>query len=162
MAPRTYWSTERIAQLKRLRETMSTDAIAAQWGVSRNVIAGACHRYMPKENGAPRRKHIVSSQQIGRYQRQPPSRPVIAAPPREPRAKPTPAAKPKKTIQWSVLQNGFTRNAAPARALNAGIVQRPSEARVTLPRVSIQRRDDFSDADVRAGSADRAWTERSA
>ena len=157
MAPRTFWSTERIAQLKHLRETMSTDAIAAQWDVSRNVIAGACHRYMPKENGAPRRKHMVSSQQIGRHRSASASRPAIAALPLEPRAK------PKKTIQWSVLQNGFTRNADPTpRALKAGIVQPASTARVTLPRVSIQARDDFSDADVRAGSADRAWTERSA
>jgi hypothetical protein len=32
--------------------------------------------------------------------------------------------------------------------------------RIMLPHVSIQSRDDFSEADVRAGQADRAWNEK--
>ena len=47
-------------------------------------------------------------------------------------------------------------SAAPLLQHNQFTTMRP----ITLPRVSIQARDDFSDADVRAGMADRAWTEK--
>ncbi|HET8726670.1 MAG TPA: hypothetical protein VFO41_04075 [Alphaproteobacteria bacterium] len=136
--------------------------MALTMGVERGAVAGAVSRYLNPDGTVrsyarlavprPSRNATIEELQAPKVHKW---RDEVPA------GTPSPAAaKPKKTIQWSVLQNGFTRNADPARALKADVVQRPSEARISLPRVSIQARDDFSDADVRAGSADRAWTER--
>lgn len=129
------WTPERIDELSRRRLAKeSYSRIALAMGVKRNGVAGAVDRYLNKDGT------------VRSYARRSAPRPKRNAPIEELQA--------PKVDRW--------RDELPprARALMANSRQAPSEARITLPRLSIQARDDFSDADVRAGSADRAWTER--
>lgn len=128
------WTPERIDKLSGLkRANTSHSAIAGIMGVSRSSVSGAVARYLNK-NGTVRS-----------YARKAVPRPKYNAPIEELQQPPV--------HEWR-------DEIAPARALIANSAQHASIAPITLPRVSIQARDDFSDADVRAGSADRAWTER--
>ena len=153
------WTPERIDKLSaRRRAGHSYRWIARDMNVGVGSISGAVDRYLNGDGtvrsyawaSVPRPKYNAPIEEL-QAPKVPKWRDEIPAG-WEPAA-----ARPRKTIQWSVLQNGFTRTAPHAPMANS--VQHASTAPITLPRVSIQARDDFSDADVRAGAADRAWAE---
>ena len=138
---RQLWTPERIDKLSARRiDNWSYARIAGDMSVSVGSVAGACDRYLNRDGT------------VRSYARLSVPRPKYNAPIEELQA--------PKVHRWRD-ESAHTRKAPPPfRSLAHGSVQHPSTARITLPRVSIQRRDDFTDADVRAGSADRAWTER--
>lgn len=157
--PEVEWTPKRIEQLKDLRtQGRKPSEIAEIMGLTKNAVCGAVHRYMrtpepsvPGRMRGPARKRLAAlaghRDELAVASKNGLSSGKIAKE----------HGVPRTTAASYMNYHGLY--AKPKMLIPGSIRDRPA-VRVTLPKLSIQRRNDFSDADVRAGMADRAWTER--